>query len=162
MTARLTVILAVALLCSACASQAQLRGRVVVSSMGPRPVTTLQVDSGGPYVLEGARAPELARLDGALVEVTGRMTDTPPHGGVAVERYVVLEIAGERPFVGRLDAAGTRMTLDDGSTLQLEGLPEAIRAGGAALIWVTGERAGDAIQVRSAGVIAPASPGPDR
>lgn len=150
-----TGLLAIALMSAACASQAQMTGRVVVSSMGPQPVTTLQVDSGGPYILEGAYEPELARLDGALVEVFGRMTDAAPHGGIAVERYVVLEIAGERPFVGRLHADGTGLTLEDGTMLRLEGLPEPIRRAGAALIWVTGERAGDRVQVRSAGVIAP-------
>ncbi|MGH7444323.1 MAG: hypothetical protein ACREKM_05580 [Longimicrobiales bacterium] len=154
MSARAAV-LAVALVLagSACAAQTPVRGRVVVSSMGPQPLTTLQVDSGGPLVLEGPLAAELRTLNGASIEVQGARTSTPPNGGIDVERYVILEIAGEAPFVGRLDASGTQLTLEDGMTLRLEGLPEPIRTGGAARIWVTGERRGPAIEVRAAGVI---------
>ena len=99
-TRTLAVALALALANAACAAQAPVRGRIVVSSLGPQPLTTLQVDSGGPPVLEGAREPELRRLNGALVEVQGSQTATPPNGGIRVERYVILEIAGERPLVG--------------------------------------------------------------
>ncbi len=150
----LTLVMALALVSSACTAQAPVRGRVLVSSMGPQPVTTLTTDSAAPLVLEGELEPELRRLGGALVEVEGARTETPPHGGIHVERYVVLEIAGEAPFVGRLDAAGTLLTLEDGTVLRLEGLPEPIRTGGAARIWVTGDRREDVVLVRAAGVIA--------
>lgn len=154
MSARAGVLaVALVLAASACAAQGPVRGRVVVSSMGPQPVTALQPDSGGTLVLEGALATEMTALNGAIVEVQGARTDTPPNGGITVERYVILEIAGEAPFVGQLDASGTQLTLEDGSTLRLEGLPDPIRTGGAARIWVTGERRGSAIEVRSAGVI---------
>jgi hypothetical protein len=151
-----SVLLAVglALLTGACAAQQPLRGRVSVTSMGPRPLTTLVTDSTGPLVLEGALEPELRRINGAYVEVVGTPTETPPNGGIDVERYVILEIEGEAPFVGRLDASGTRLTMEDGSTLTLEGMPEPIRAHGAARIWVIGDRRGDVVSVRAAGLIA--------
>ncbi len=155
MSARAGIVAAaLVLLGTACAAQAPVRGRVQVTGLGPRPVATLQPDSGRSLVLEGALEPELRRLGGALVEVHGSRTETPPWGGIQVERYVILEIAGEPPFVGLLDASGTRLTLEDGSTLRLEGLPEPIRSGGAARIWVTGERRAQVVAVRAAGVIA--------
>lgn len=146
--------LGVAMLTGACATQ-PMRGRISVSSMGPRPLTTLVTDSTSPIVLEGALEPELRRINGAYVEVEGRRTDTPPSGGIDVARYVILEIQGEAPFVGLLDASGTHLTMRDGSLLTLEGLPQPIRAGGAARIWVIGDRRNDVVAVRAAGVIAP-------
>lgn len=145
--------LSVAIMMSACATQQPLRGHVSVSSMGPQPLTTLVTDSTGPIVLEGDLEPELRRLNGAEVEVEGQRTETPPNGGIDVQRYVILEIAGEAPFVGMLDASGTRLTIEDGSVLRLDGLPDPIRANGAARIWVIGDRRENTVSVRSAGVI---------
>jgi len=146
--------LGVALLAGACATQ-PMRGRVSVTSMGPRPLATLVTDSTPPIVLEGELEPELRRINGAYVEVEGKRTDTPPNGGIDVARYVILEIQGEAPFVGLLDASGTRLALPDGSLLTLDGLPQPIRTGGAARIWVIGDRRDDVVAVRAAGVIAP-------
>ena len=154
--ARLRVLLlplCIAVTLGACATQQPLRGRVAVSSMGPQPLTTLVTDSTGPVVLEGELEPELRRLNGAQVEVEGPRTDTPPNGGIDVHRYVILEIDGEAPFVGMLDASGTRLTIEDGSVLRLDGLPDPIRANGTARIWVIGDRREDVVAVRSAGVI---------
>ena len=81
----LTLAMALALVGSACTAQAPVRGRVLVSSMGPQPVTTLTTDSAGPLVLEGALEPELRRLGGALVEVEGA------RGTYARERTIELD-----------------------------------------------------------------------
>lgn len=144
--------LGLVMLTGACATQQQLlRGRVSVTSMGPRPLTTLVTDTTGPIALEGPLEPELRRINGAYVEVEGKRTETPPNGGIDVERYVILEIEGEQPFVGALDPTGTRLVTEDGSTLMLEHLPEPIR--GATRIWVIGERRDNVVAVRSAGVL---------
>src|SRR5690606_29103338 len=109
--------LGLVMLTGACATQQQLlRGRVSVTSMGPRPLTTLVTDTTGPIALEGPLEPELRRINGAYVEVEGKRRETPPNGGIDVERYVILEIEGEQPFVGALDPTGTRLVTEDGST----------------------------------------------
>lgn len=144
--------LGIALLAGGCAAQQPLRGRVAVTSMGPRPLTTLVTDSTSPMVLEGPLEPELRQVNGAYVEVQGKRTETPPHGGIEVEHYVILEIEGEEPYVGRLDSTGTQLTTEDGSLLRLVGLPRPIH--GAARIWVIGNRREDVLEVRAAGVLA--------
>lgn len=144
--------LGIALLVGGCAAQQPLRGHVSVTSMGPRPLTTLVTDSTSPIVLEGPLEPELRQVNGAYVEVQGKQTETPPHGGIEVEHYVILEIEGEQPYVGRLDSTGTQLTVEDGSTLRLVGLPQPIQ--GAARIWVIGDRRDDVLEVRAAGVLA--------
>lgn len=147
------LLLIAACLSFGCASHATVRGRVELEPTGPNSLTTLRSDSAGRLVIEGDLEPELRRLGGALVEVEGRLTNLPPAGGINVVRYAVLEIDGEIPFVGQLDSSGSRLRLDDGLELVLEGLPESISKRGTAKIWVIGQRQANIVTVRSAGVI---------
>ena len=128
-------------------------GRVHVGGTAQLPEVSLQLEDGGAKRLVGMHAAELQTLNGAQVVVSGAAVDDVPGGAVRVSDYTLTGIDGERPFVGVLSSPDSLLTLPDGTTLTLLGLPAAMRGADGAKIWLTGERTGTELRVRSAGII---------
>jgi hypothetical protein len=118
-----------------------------------------QPDADGPL-------PELARLTGARVRVTGEADAfaAAPARGFAVAAYELLEVEGERPLTGRLvrgDAeAGTpdRLETDGAADRVVVGIPSGSPVTGSR-VWILGTVRGDSLFVQSFGVL---RPGPAR
>lgn len=128
-------------------------GRLVVTGTAEIPAVMLERPGQPALQLSGDHESELRALDGAEVRIIGAPAATGIAGaGIDVERYEIIAIAGEAPFVGVLNADGSALELTDGTTLQLIGFPAPLRSPGAR-VWVTGERAADTLRVRSAGII---------
>lgn len=130
-----------------------LTGRVVSTGTVQAPMTVLQLEKGGPVGLIGDMEPELQRLAGATVRVTGTPSDRFPGGGLEVRSYEVLSIDGTEPHVGVLIERDGAFWLADSDTLRLEAVPAELQGRTGAKIWVIGRRGGDAIQIQSYGVI---------
>lgn len=130
-----------------------LTGRVLSTGTVQVPTTVLQLEKGGPVGLVGDLEPELQRLAGAMVRVAGTPTDRFPGGGLDVRSYEVLSIDGTEPYVGLLIERNGGLWLADSDTIRLEGVPAELQDRAGAKIWITGRRAGDAIQIQSYGVI---------
>jgi hypothetical protein len=126
-----------------------LRGTVVVSGIGPTPLTTLTRATGAPVVVTGPLEPELRSLAGAIVLVHGRSASTP-RPSIEALRYEIVEIDGVRPVVGTVQPGGTRLLVGD-DTLTLEGLTEPPPDG--SRIWVIGGRHDGILRVQSWGLI---------
>lgn len=128
-------------------------GRVHVGGTAQLPEVSLVLEDGGSTRLVGTYAAELQTLNGAQVLVSGAAVDDVPGGALRVSDYTVTAIDGERPFVGVLSSPDAVLTLADGTTLTLIGLPDAMRGEDGAKVWLTGERSGSELRVRSAGII---------
>ena len=128
-------------------------GRVAVTGTAEIPAVMLERAGETALQLGGEHEPELRALDGADIRVIGAPA-APGIAGAAidVERYEIVAIAGEAPFVGVLSADSEALTVTDATVLQLVGFPASLRSPGAK-VWVTGERAADTLRVRSAGII---------
>jgi hypothetical protein len=109
--------------------------------------------------------PELARLTGARVRVTGTADAfaAAPARGFAVAAYELLEVEGERPVTGRLvrgDAErGTpdRLEVDGGLGRVVVGMPSGSPVTGSR-VWILGTARGDSLLVQSFGVLRPGAP----
>ena len=126
----------------------KLRGKLMASGTDGSPFTVLQTTAGS-FVLTGALEPELRVLSGATAEVSGVQSSYDARKEINVESYDVVDINGERPYVGYI-ADGNRLVVDR-DTLTLTG---TITAPVGAKVWVTGDRSGKAVAVRSFGIIA--------
>ena len=111
--------------------------------------TTLQPANGSAVFLTGALESELRSLAGATVTVTGAESRSDNRRSVVVESYVVTDVDGERPAVGRFLAGNRLATATD--ILLVTG---TINAPAGAKIWIIGDRTGKQIAVRSFGIIA--------
>jgi hypothetical protein len=123
-------------------------GRVVASGTEQEPITMLQVEGRMALVVTGALEPELRSLAGATVRARG------PESGAArrtirVDSYEIVEINGERPFVGVVLTGGRLAVGPD--TLTLAGAPAGMESG--TRVWITGDREGGRLRVSSWGVI---------
>ena len=128
-------------------------GRLVVTGTAEIPAVMLERAGETALQLSGDHVSELRALDGAEIRIIGAPAAPGVAGaGIDVERYEIIAIAGEAPFVGVLNADGAALELTDGTMLQLMGFPAPLRLPGAK-VWVTGERAADTLRVRSAGNI---------
>ena len=125
-----------------------VRGKVVVSGTANTPITTLQVVAGPMVVLRGSLEPELRALAGATVMVSGSETMENNRRIINVTVYDVVDINGERPSVGVLLQPQQLATATD--TLDL--VP-AVKAAPGSKVWITGDRSGKQLKVRSYGVI---------
>ena len=128
--------------------RAAYTGKVLVSGAEGIVQTSLQSATAGVITLSGALEAELRALAGATVAVTGAETRGDNHRAVNVESYEVVDVDGERPAVGRF-LAGSRLATS-ADTLVVVG---TINAPVGAKIWITGDRTGKQIAVRSFGVI---------
>jgi hypothetical protein len=151
----------------------------VVGTFGAEPLvhTVLLLDDGRSIPLGTAGGdlrpdadpagplPELARLTGARVLVTGEADAfaAAPSPGFAVAGYALLEVEGERPLTGRLvrgepgSGAGDRLEATGDPSRMVVGLPPGTPASGSR-IWIVGSVRGDSIFVQSFGVLRHALP----
>ena len=123
------------------------RGKLVASGTGASPFTVLQTAAGS-FVLTGTLEPELRVLSGATAEVRGVQARRDPQNEINVENYDLIDINGERPVVGYIGEGNRLITGRD--TINLTG---TITASVGSKVWVTGDRSGQAIAVRSYGII---------
>ena len=152
----------------------------VVGTFGAEPLVhyVLQLDdgrsiplgTGGGDLRPDADAdgplPELARLTGARVRVTGEADAfaAAPARGFAVAAYELLEVEGQRPVTGRLvrgePEAGTpdRLEADGTPGRVVVGMPSGSPVTGSR-VWILGTVRGDSLFVQSFGVL---RPGPAR
>lgn len=131
------------------AAPSVFRGKLIASGTGASPFTVLQTDAGS-FVLTGALEPELRVLSGATAEVRGVQSHRDPQNEINVENYDLIDINGERPVVGYI-SEGNRL-ISGRDTMNLTG---TITARVGSKVWVTGDRSGQAIAVRSYGIIKP-------
>jgi hypothetical protein len=111
-------------------------------------LTTLNVGSGPMVVLRGNLEQELRALAGATVQVDGRETSENNRRVIDVQTYEVVDINGEKPVVGTLVQANKLATATD--TIDVVG---EVKAAPGSKVWITGDRSGKQIKVRSYGVI---------
>ena len=102
----------------------------------------LVAETEGAYELRGEYREELLRLAGATVSVTGAEGGGRGGGGggvLLVSGYEILEIAGERPLVGRLEVRsdGTAiLRTERGESVSLAGVPGGLAEQNGAKVWV--------------------------
>lgn len=123
-------------------------------------LAVLRTDNRGSFGLTGDLEPELRRLAGIRVRVTGRSAPTAVGPGLAVTGYELLEVDGRTPHLGILDrdAEGGWVLRPEGDedALALRGLPEG-RLQPGMKIWVVGATGADGrLAVESYGIVAPA------
>ena len=146
----------------------------VVGTFGAEPLvhTVLLLDDGRSIPLGTAGGdlrpdadpdgplPELARLTGARVLVTGEADAfaAAPAPGFAVVGYELLEVEGARPFTGRLVRGGTatgapdRLEAPGATTRFVVGMPQGTPSSGSR-IWIVGSVRGDSIFLQSFGML---------
>ncbi len=128
----------------------RLAGRV--AAVGSAPVNvrvSLRTDDGRSVYLAGPLAAELRALDGAEVEVEGRMAG----GAFEARGYRIRSVDGRPVLMGTVEAApggGVQLRLEDGSAVRLGGGADRLRAG--QKVWVQGPTQ---VQVQTFGVIVP-------
>jgi len=112
-------------------------GRVRVAGSTPLERVLVEPDEPGAGALEiaGDLRPELKRLSGAKVRVTGTLS---PAERLLASEYVILEISGHKPVVGTLEVeAGEASVVDaEGGRWRLRGAPAELMAHEGAKIWV--------------------------
>lgn len=132
----------------------QHTGRLTVAAVAPSARPMLYLDSGRSIGLAGSLEPELARLSGARVMVEGTPATGFPGEALEVQRYEVLEVNGEKPWVGVLVRSGDAWLLrQDTGDLRLTGVPAGLAAQPGAKVWITGSLDADALRVQSFGII---------
>ena len=130
------------------ATMSGLRGKVVASGTENMNLTTLQGVPGSMVVLRGNLEQELRALAGATVQVDGNTTTENNRRIVDVQKYEIVDINGEKPIVGTLVQPQKLATATD--TLDVVG---EVKAAPGSKVWITGDRSGKQLKVRSYGVI---------
>lgn len=129
--------------------------RGTVRQVGSTPFTRVVVEGSDTVTVTGRLEPELARLSGARVQVTGSLsTGGFPGPTVDVDRYEILSIDGDRPATGvlRADENGLYLEREGREPLRLGAATSGFRSQVGAKVWVvTGE---DGV-VRRYGVLRP-------
>lgn len=130
--------------------------RGVVRVLGARPeVVSLQTQADGPFNLIGHFSPELARLDGALVDVAGQLDRRPsPVAGrmrsIDVREYTIDSIAGGTPVVGVLAVRGARVMIGN---VPIVDAPISLVSLDRAKLWIVGRRVSGGLTVQAFGVL---------
>jgi hypothetical protein len=146
---------------SAPAPAASGSDRVVgtVRIVGSAPVNVqvvLQPESGGPVRLVGPLLPELERLAGLEIAVSGRLersSDPLTERQMQASGYQILRVNGEPAVWGEivsLSGSWARLRTDSGEELMLSGAPSSFRVG--QRVWVQGPQT---IAVQTFGTIRP-------
>lgn len=164
-----------ALLCAGCASRSSeadapprvqpgpagtvlvYEGPVVVSGVVGSTFTTLSVPGRGAIGVVGVLEPEVRRLAGARVRVQGPAGAGFPGEAVDVRSYLLLEVNGERPYVGVLTRSGQALALEQSPTerIVVSVGPLGLEDNVGAKVWLTGTMSAGSLQVQSFGVIRP-------
>jgi hypothetical protein len=134
------------------ASEAEYRGKLVIS--GSEPGTSVRlVNDSGHVALAGALEPELRRLAGASVVVRGSLQGAGPAQTLEATDYEVTEIDGATPVTGLLKTGDGQLRLVGRETLELVGAPKALAEKAGGKVWVVGTKSGDSLTVQSYGII---------
>ncbi|MGH7471893.1 MAG: hypothetical protein ACRENP_28410 [Longimicrobiales bacterium] len=162
---RLTILLTLLVSMSACARRnapvtertapntVRYTGQILVTGTEGSVRTSLHIDGRSAIGLQGALSTELRNLSGARVTVQG----TPATGAadaVDVVSYEVVEVNGQKPYVGTLVRAGDGYAVQQSnSTIRLQLLPAGLIDRTGAKVWVTGVMANNRLQVQAFGII---------
>ena len=112
-------------------------GRVRIAGSTPLERVLIELDEAGGTAVElaGDLRPELKRLSGARLSVTGTLS---PADRLLVSEYTILDISGHKPTVGVLEVEGSQASLVDagGARLRLRDAPAELLAHDGAKVWV--------------------------
>jgi hypothetical protein len=112
----------------------------VVRRVGNAPFTRTIVDGGDGVVIDGPYEPELRRLAGAEVRITGRLVTEREFPGPTLEAtsYEITSVDGERPSLGMLgrDEDGFYLEMRGREIARLGSVSEALAGSTGGLIWV--------------------------
>jgi hypothetical protein len=135
-------------------SETVLTGKLVAGGLAATPVTQLQVEGAKATTLVGSLEPELRRLGGATVWVTGSPVTGAPNVTFSVTRYEVVAIDGAKPAVGTLRTRdGATWLVTERDTVKLVSPPAGLGDRTGAKVWVVGRRSGPELTVQSYGII---------
>jgi len=135
-------------------SETVLTGKVGAVGLAVSPVTSLQIEGAKATTLVGPLEPELRRLGGATVWVTGRPLSGPPNATFSVTRYGIVSIDGAKPLVGVvMTRDGTTWLAMESDTVKLAKAPAELASKSGAKVWVIGRRAGTELTTQTYGVI---------
>ena len=134
-------------------SETVITGKIVAGGLAAAPTTSLQIEGGKPTTLVGPLEPELRRLGGATVWVTGAPGAGEPNASFTVSRYEIVLIDGATPMVGTVTERNSSIWLEtDRDTLQLTA-PAGLTAKVGAKVWVVGRRSGKTLATQAYGII---------
>ena len=104
--------------------------------------------------LVGSLEPELRRLGGATVWVTGSPVSGAPNATFSVTRYGIVSIDGAKPIVGVvMTREGATWLATETDTVKLGKPPAELATKNGAKVWVVVRRSGDELTTQSYGVI---------
>ena len=114
-----------------------MTGRVRVAGSTPLERVLIEPDEPGADALEiaGDLRPELKRLSGARVRVTGTLSSAERF---LASEYAILEISGYKPVVGMLEVGASDASIVDaeGVRWRLRDAPAELMAHEGAKVWV--------------------------
>jgi hypothetical protein len=111
----------------------------VVRRVGNAPFTRTILDREEAVVITGPYEPEVGRLTGAEVRVTGRIvTGEFPGPTLEAMSYEILAVDGERPLLGTLerDEDGFYLAVPEGTAVRLAAVSETLAESTGGRIWV--------------------------
>jgi len=135
-------------------SETVLTGKVVAGGLAGAPETSLQIEGGKPTTLIGPLEPELRRLGGATVWVTGSPGSAAPNATFTVSRYEIVSIDGAKPLVGVVAVRdGATWLAAERDTVKLVEAAAELSAKVGAKAWVVGRRSGKDLVAQTYGII---------
>ena len=135
-------------------SETVLTGKVGAVGLAVSPVTSLQIEGARATTLVGPMEPELRRLGGATVWVTGSPVSGPPNATFSVTRYGIVSIDGAKPLVGVvMTRDGATWLATESDTVKLAKAPAELASKTGAKVWVIVRRSGNELTTQTYGVI---------
>jgi hypothetical protein len=111
----------------------------IIRQVGNAPFTHTILDREEAIVITGPYEPEIRRLIGAEVRVTGRrVAGDFPGPTLEAMSYEILSVDGERPLLGtlELDEGGFLLTTPEGASVRLAAVSETLAESAGGRIWV--------------------------
>jgi len=111
----------------------------IIRQVGNAPFTHTILDREEAIVITGSYEPEIRRLIGAEVRVTGRrVAGDFPGATLEAMSYEILSVEGERPLLGtlELDEDGFHLTTPEGTSVRLAAVSETLTGSAGSRIWV--------------------------
>jgi hypothetical protein len=131
-------------------------GQILVTGTEGTVRPSLHVDGRPAVALLGTLSDELRNLSGARVSVEGTPAPSGLGEAINVVSYEVVEVNGQKPYVGTLVRSGNDYSVQQaGTSIRLERLPAGLIDRTGAKVWVTGVLAAGRLQVQSYGIIRP-------